>query len=57
MSPERRIVVICSEGFSSGFAARNLRDLGVNATDVIGGVKAWVSLGLPMGTAAPDVRD
>jgi rhodanese-related sulfurtransferase len=57
MSPDRRVVVICSEGFSSGFAARNLRDLGIDATDVIGGVKAWLSLGLPMRTDLPDIRE
>jgi rhodanese-related sulfurtransferase len=46
---EIRVVVICSEGFSSSLAAASLQDLGlVNATDVIGGFQAWVAAGLPI---------
>ena len=50
-----RVIVICSEGYSSSLAAASLQDLGlVNATDVIGGCEAWVSAGLPI--AAMDAR-
>ncbi|MEU4405964.1 rhodanese-like domain-containing protein [Streptosporangium sp. NPDC023963] len=41
-------IVICAEGYSSSLAAAALRELGLyNATDVIGGVDAWVEAGLP----------
>jgi rhodanese-related sulfurtransferase len=43
------VVLICREGYSSVFAARQLRELGFsNATDVIGGVDAWIAAGLPV---------
>ncbi len=44
-----RVIVICSQGFSSILAAASLQDLGlVNATDVIGGFEAWKAAGLPV---------
>jgi rhodanese-related sulfurtransferase len=46
---DARIVLICREGFSSIFAAVQLREIGfANATDVIGGVEAWKEAGLPL---------
>ena len=46
---EMRVVVICSEGYSSSLAAASLQNLGlVNATDVIGGFQAWKQAGLPV---------
>ncbi|HVC76665.1 MAG TPA: rhodanese-like domain-containing protein [Candidatus Micrarchaeaceae archaeon] len=46
--PETRVIVICSEGYSSSLAAATLKELGlVNATDVIGGFQAWKAAGLP----------
>jgi len=45
---ERVIVVMCSEGYASGFAAASLRQLGHRfATDMVGGFKAWQAAGLP----------
>jgi rhodanese-related sulfurtransferase len=39
---ERRIVIVCNEGYSSSLAAHTLQMLGlVNATDLIGGYQAW----------------
>ncbi|NND85023.1 MAG: ATP-binding cassette domain-containing protein [Acidimicrobiia bacterium] len=38
----RRVVLVCSEGFSSSLAAARLRDLGVDATDLEGGYQAWL---------------
>ena len=36
--PDRRIVLVCNEGYSSSLAARTLRDLGLSrATDLVGG--------------------
>jgi rhodanese-related sulfurtransferase len=44
-----RIIVICAEGYSSSLAAASLQDLGlINATDVIGGFRAWKEAGLPI---------
>jgi rhodanese-related sulfurtransferase len=46
---EVRVMVVCSEGYSSSLAAASLQDLGlVNATDVIGGFQAWKAAGLPV---------
>lgn len=39
---QTRIVVICSEGYTSSLAAASLQDLGLSsATDLVGGQKAW----------------
>jgi rhodanese-related sulfurtransferase len=44
-----RVIVICAEGYSSSLAAASLQDLGlINATDVIGGFRAWRDAGLPI---------
>ena len=43
-----RVIVFCSEGYTSSLAAASLRDLGLlSATDIIGGYKAWKAAGLP----------
>jgi rhodanese-related sulfurtransferase len=43
------VVLICREGYSSAFAAQQLREIGfAHATDVIGGVDAWIAAGLPV---------
>jgi rhodanese-related sulfurtransferase len=42
--PERRIVLVCHEGYSSSLAAHTLQLLGLrNASDLCGGFKAWAS--------------
>lgn len=42
--PDRRIVLVCSEGYSSSLAAHTLQRLGLaNATDLCGGFKAWAN--------------
>ena len=53
----RQVVVVCRQGFSSSFAAQSLRRLGIDATDVVGGVEAWSSDGLPMAEGPADVRE
>jgi rhodanese-related sulfurtransferase len=46
---DQRIVVYCNDGYSSSFAAANLRRLGFDrATDLIGGFDGWVRAGLPV---------
>jgi rhodanese-related sulfurtransferase len=40
--PDRRVIVVCNEGFSSSLAAATLRRLGLRrATDLAGGYQAW----------------
>ena len=47
---DRRVVVVCNEGFSSSLAAAVLQDLGVRqATDLVGGFQAWLASGPPGG--------
>jgi rhodanese-related sulfurtransferase len=42
--PDRRIVLVCHEGYSSSLAAHTLQLLGLaNATDLRGGYQAWVA--------------
>lgn len=49
VSFEQRLVVVCNSGYSSSLAAANLQRLGfVNATDLTGGMAAWVAAGLPV---------
>jgi rhodanese-related sulfurtransferase len=44
---DRRIMVLCNEGYASSLAAATLRQLGLDATDVDGGYQAWRAAGLP----------
>jgi rhodanese-related sulfurtransferase len=40
--PDRRIVVVCNEGYASSLAAATLRQIGLHrATDLAGGFQAW----------------
>jgi rhodanese-related sulfurtransferase len=51
------IVVVCRQGYSSSIAAATLRALGLHrATDLAGGVDAWIEACLPMSTGPADVR-
>lgn len=45
------VIVVCDEGYASSFAAVALRELDVDATDLVGGFQAWRASGLP--TLAP----
>jgi rhodanese-related sulfurtransferase len=38
---DRRVCVVCAQGYSSSFAAALLVELGVDAGDLIGGYEAW----------------
>ena len=47
-SYDLRVVVMCSESYTSSLAAAALQDLGLHqATDLEGGFKAWQASGLP----------
>lgn len=42
------VVVFCNEGYSSSLAARDLQAIGLpNATDLVGGFRAYKAAGLP----------
>ncbi|MEV6163699.1 rhodanese-like domain-containing protein [Streptomyces sp. NPDC052052] len=43
-----RLVLICRSGQRSQHAAGLLRERGMDAADVIGGMKAWARQGLPV---------
>ena len=48
-SYDLRVIIMCSEGYTSSLAAASLQDLGlVNATDLAGGFRAWADAGLPV---------
>jgi rhodanese-related sulfurtransferase len=52
-SHEQQIILFCNEGYSSSLAAKSLQELGLrNATDLVGGIQAWIAAGLPID--APD---
>src|SRR5205823_4513794 len=43
-----RWIVVCDEGYASSLAAFTLVALGLQATDVVGGFRAWRDAGLPV---------
>jgi rhodanese-related sulfurtransferase len=45
---DRRVIVLCDEGYQSSLAAATLCRFGLDATDVIGGFRAWREAGLPV---------
>jgi rhodanese-related sulfurtransferase len=45
---DRRIILICDEGYQSSLAAATLRRFGLEASDVIEGVQGWMAAGLPL---------
>ena len=48
VTEETRVLVLCQEGYASSLAAVSLVRLGVRATDVVGGLRAWREAGLPL---------
>ena len=52
------VVVVCRQGYSSSLAAASLRAVGLHrATDLAGGVEAWLDEGLPTTSGPADVRE
>ncbi|MDZ5621940.1 rhodanese-like domain-containing protein [Nocardioides sp. HM23] len=46
---DRRVIVLCQEGYTSSLAAAALQSIGIHrATDVIGGFAGWRDAGLPV---------
>ena len=55
---ERRVVLVCADGYSSSLAAATLQELGrSDATDMVGGFRAWRRDGLPVVDAPPEPDD
>ncbi len=50
--PGQHWIVVCSEGYTSSLAADDLQSIGVPATDLIGGIHAWMAAGLPVRPAS-----
>lgn len=56
-SYDLQVVVVCRQGYSSSLAASSLRRVGLSrATDMVGGVEAWIAAGLPIGRLPADAR-
>ena len=56
--PDLEVVVVCRHGYCSSLAAASLRAVGLHrATDLAGGVQAWLAAGLPMSDRPADVRE
>ena len=53
---DRKLIILCDHGYSSSLAAATLVELGLDATDVIGGFEAWQETRLPV-TAPARRRD
>ena len=46
---DRRVIVMCDQGYQSSLVAATLQDLGhADATDLAGGFQAWRGAGLPV---------
>ncbi len=57
LSADQVVVVVCRQGFSSSLAAASLQAVGLpNATDMVGGVEAWLAAGLPVEDGDADSR-
>lgn len=58
LTVDTQVVLVCNEGYASSLAARDVRRLGLHATDLIGGFRAWKAAGLPVvPAAAPQCPD
>lgn len=52
---DQRWIIVCQEGYASSLAAASVRRLGVDATDVVGGVAAWQEARLDLVNGPTDV--
>lgn len=51
---DRPVLLVCRSGGRSGQAVQALRNNGIDATNVAGGMTAWHQAGLPMVSDGPD---
>jgi rhodanese-related sulfurtransferase len=47
----KALALVCAQGYSSSLAAASLRELGLEAGDLVGGFGAWCDAGLPVAPA------
>lgn len=52
---EQRWIIVCQEGYASSLAVESVRRLGVDVTDVVGGIAAWRDAGLNLVIGPTDV--
>ena len=52
---DQRWIVVCQEGYASSLAVVSVRRLGIDGTDVIGGIAAWRDAGLDLVNGPSDV--
>jgi rhodanese-related sulfurtransferase len=46
---DRRVILVCDEGYQSSLAAATLREIGfARVADLVGGFQAWRDAGLPV---------
>jgi rhodanese-related sulfurtransferase len=45
---DRRVILMCDEGYQSSLAAATLKRFDLDASDVVGGFQAWRAAGLPV---------
>jgi rhodanese-related sulfurtransferase len=48
-------IIVCQEGYASSLAAASVRRLGLDVTDVVGGIEAWRQAGLSLVNGPTDV--
>lgn len=51
LDQDRPVAFLCASGTRSGMAARAAAKAGLDASNVLGGIKAWARAGLPATTA------
>ena len=55
--PTQVVILVCDEGYASSLAAATLQSIGLtNATDLVGGFRAWSRAGLPVRHLEPVSR-
>ncbi len=54
-TPDQRWIIVCQEGYASSLAAASVRRLGIDATDIVGGIGAWREAGLDLVFGPTDV--
>jgi len=52
---DQRWIIVCQEGYASSLAAESVRRLGLDVTDVVGGIAAWREAGLDLVIGPTDV--
>ncbi len=48
LDPSKRYITVCASGSRSGVAAQRLREAGLDAVKLEGGLTAWRDMGLPV---------